>query len=129
MNPTRYARCGRRDLRMRLLLLFSDRGLSASSEGAVRDLGALLPALAAACAQEPHYGGHRLVSTEELPELGDETANLVKVFYIFRDTCTYTYMCEYMCVYMCVYMSTYICIPNPYWLNTRTCGQAEASRI
>lgn len=66
---------------MRLLLLFSDQGLSASTEGEVRDLGALLPALAAACAQEQRYGGHRLISTEELPELGDEAANLVKVPY------------------------------------------------
>ena len=64
---------------MRLLLLFSDRGLAAATQGAVQDLGSLLPALAAACTQEPRYGGHRPVSTEELPELGDELANLVKV--------------------------------------------------
>ena len=64
---------------MRLLLLFSDRGLAAGTGAAVRDLGALLPALAVACAQESHYGGHRLVSTDELPELEDELANLVKV--------------------------------------------------
>ena len=66
---------------MRLLLLFSDRGLAAATQGAVQDLGSLLPALAAACTQEPRYGGHRPVSTEELPELGDELANLVKVHF------------------------------------------------
>lgn len=64
---------------MRLLLLFSDRGWAASQPGAVRDLGALLPALAAACTQEARFGSHSQVSTAELPELENEVTNLVKV--------------------------------------------------
>ena len=64
---------------MRLLLLFSDRAWAASQPGAVQDLGALLPALAAACSQEARYGAHSQVSTAELPELENEVTNLVKV--------------------------------------------------
>ena len=63
---------------MRLLLLYSDMGWGATLPGAVRDLGALLPALAVACCQEPRYGSHRPVSTAALPELEHEVTNLVK---------------------------------------------------
>jgi hypothetical protein len=70
----------RRDLLARLLLLFSDRGLSAQTPGEVRDLGALLPTLAAASAGlgAPGDADFRR-SRDPLPDLETADVDLVKV--------------------------------------------------
>ena len=76
----RLAAGRRRDLLARLLLLFSDRGLSAQTPGEVHDLGALLPALAAAGAGlGARDDADFRRSRDPLPDLETADVDLVKV--------------------------------------------------